>query len=64
MKGESVYVKKVGNPFCSSMETQNSPGTWRAPLNSNDTFNYEILQSLGLRAGTGNSERVEIDKPS
>lgn len=63
MKGESIYVKEVGNPFCSSMETQISLGTQKTPLNYNDTFNCEILQSLGLKAGMGNSERVETDKP-
>lgn len=63
MKGESIYVKEVGNPFCSSMETQISLGTQKTPLNCNDTFNCEILQSLGLKAGMGNSETVETDKP-
>lgn len=60
MKRESIYVKEVGNPFCSSMETQISPGTQKTPLNYNDIFNCEILQSLGLK---GDSERVETDKP-
>lgn len=45
------------------METQISLGTQQTPLNYNDTFNCEILQSLGLKAGMGNSERVETDKP-
>ena len=63
MKRESIYVKEVGNPLCSSMETQISPGTQKTPLNYNDIFNCEILQSVGLRAGMGNTERVETDKP-
>ena len=63
MKRESIYVKEVGNPFCSSMETQISPGTQKTPLNYNDIFNCEIFQSLGLKAGMGDSERVETDKP-
>lgn len=34
-------------------------GHKKNPLNYNDTFNCEILQSLGLKAGMGNSERVD-----